>query len=66
MQFEPSGRPPSGPQRSHWYANVMGSAPDHVPTLEKLADLRAGEQQYAEAIDLVQRALRANPLDGRV
>ena len=42
MQFEPSGRPPSGPQRSHWYAKVMGSAPDHVPTLAVRARASVG------------------------
>ncbi len=42
VQFEPSGRPPSGPQRSHWYANVMGSAPDHVPTLAVRARASVG------------------------
>ena len=30
-QFEPSGRPPSAPHRTHWYARAIGVAPAHVP-----------------------------------
>ena len=33
MQFDPSGSPPSAPQRTHWYAYVIGVSPAHVPTL---------------------------------
>ena len=30
-QLPPSGRPPSAPQRTHWYANEMGCVPLHEP-----------------------------------
>jgi len=37
--------------------------PEHVPTLEKLADLRSEACDYAEGITLLERATRLNPLD---
>jgi tetratricopeptide (TPR) repeat protein len=37
--------------------------PDHVPTLEELADLRGHQGDYAESLQLLQRALKINPLD---
>jgi hypothetical protein len=30
-QLEPSAAPPSVPQRTHWYANVIGLVPDQPP-----------------------------------
>ena len=32
-QLEPSARPPSAGQRSHWYSKVSGVAPFQLPTL---------------------------------
>jgi tetratricopeptide (TPR) repeat protein len=40
--------------------------PNHVPTLVALSDLRSGKQDYAEALSLLQRALKLNPLDRRL
>jgi tetratricopeptide (TPR) repeat protein len=37
--------------------------PDHVPTIETLAALRLGVQDYPEGIALLERASRLNPLD---
>jgi predicted Zn-dependent protease len=37
--------------------------PDHVPTIETLADLRMEAQDYPEGIALLERAVRLNPLD---
>ena len=37
--------------------------PTHVSTLQALANLRIQEQDYAEGISLLERALQANPLD---
>jgi tetratricopeptide (TPR) repeat protein len=39
---------------------------DHVPTLEALSELRVQAQDYPEGIDLLRRALKANPLDRRL
>ncbi len=36
--------------------------PDHGPTLEALADLYMKTGRYDEALDLLERAMRANPL----
>jgi tetratricopeptide (TPR) repeat protein len=36
--------------------------PEHGPTLESLADLHMETGRYGEALDLLERALRANPL----
>ena len=30
-QFDPSGAPPSAPQRTHWYVNVIGELLDQPP-----------------------------------
>ncbi len=35
VQLEPSGSPPSSPQRTHWYANEIGATPAQVPALAK-------------------------------
>lgn len=40
--------------------------PNHLPTLEGLADLRAREHDHAEAVRLLQQALQHNPLDRRL
>jgi tetratricopeptide (TPR) repeat protein len=40
--------------------------PEHVKTLEALAKLLMEKQQYAEAISLFERALKANPLESRL
>jgi tetratricopeptide (TPR) repeat protein len=40
--------------------------PDHVPTLLALADLRVEAQDYAGGLELLGRALKANPLDRRL
>ncbi len=37
--------------------------PEHAPTLETLAELRRRHRDHAEALELMQRALHANPLD---
>jgi tetratricopeptide (TPR) repeat protein len=37
--------------------------PDHVPTIETLADLRLEAHDYPEGIDLLERATRLDPLD---
>jgi tetratricopeptide (TPR) repeat protein len=40
--------------------------PNHLPTIEGLADLRARAQDHAEAVRLLQQALQTNPLDRRL
>jgi tetratricopeptide (TPR) repeat protein len=40
--------------------------PDHVPTIEALADLRMESHDYPEGISLFERAIRLNPLDRRL
>src|SRR5262249_7486871 len=40
--------------------------PDHVPTLVALSALRAGQQDYAESLTLLQQALKNNPLDRKL
>src|SRR5262245_29003442 len=42
VQFEPSGSPPSAPQRSHWYSNVIGAVPFQTPAFAKRERARAG------------------------
>ncbi len=37
--------------------------PDHLPTLEALSDLLVEKEQYDEALELLQRAWKANPLN---
>jgi tetratricopeptide (TPR) repeat protein len=41
----------------------LGRFPDHVGTLESLADLLMATEQYAEALELFERALKLHPLD---
>jgi tetratricopeptide (TPR) repeat protein len=45
---------------------LLDRFPDHAPTLEALADLLMRRADYTGALDLVQRALKANPLDRRL
>jgi tetratricopeptide (TPR) repeat protein len=40
--------------------------PDHAATLEELGDLRLRQKHYDAALGLLQRALRANPLDRKL
>src|SRR5207247_9807649 len=40
--------------------------PDHVPTLRTLAHLRGAAGDHAQAITLLQQALKVNPLDRRL
>ncbi len=40
--------------------------PEHVPTLELLADLRRKHGDHAESLQLIQKALQGNPLDRRL
>jgi tetratricopeptide (TPR) repeat protein len=40
--------------------------PDQVPTLDTLGDLLMEKQDYAEAIELFARAVKANPLERRL
>jgi tetratricopeptide (TPR) repeat protein len=40
--------------------------PNHLPTLEGLADLRARGHDHAEAVRLLQKAVQHNPLDRRL
>lgn len=42
---------------------LLAHFPDHAKTLETLAELRTGAKDYAEALQLLQRARQANPLD---
>jgi tetratricopeptide (TPR) repeat protein len=37
--------------------------PDHVATVEELADLRSHQGDHAEAVSLLQHAVKVNPLD---
>jgi tetratricopeptide (TPR) repeat protein len=45
---------------------LLKQFPDHVPTLELLADLRRKRGDYPEALALAQQALKGNPLDRRL
>jgi tetratricopeptide (TPR) repeat protein len=45
---------------------LLKQFPDHVPTLERLGDLRMKKQDYAEALELYQQALKGNPLERRL
>jgi tetratricopeptide (TPR) repeat protein len=45
---------------------LLARFPDHVPTLVALSDLRAEQQDYAEALTLLQQALKNNPLDRKL
>lgn len=40
--------------------------PDHVPTLQALGDLYLERQEYTEALQRYQRALKVNPLDRKL
>ena len=40
--------------------------PEHVPTIEALADLRMTAHDYPEGIGLLEQAIRLNPLDRRL
>jgi tetratricopeptide (TPR) repeat protein len=40
--------------------------PDHVPTLELLSDLRRKHGDYTTALELIEQALKGNPLDRRL
>jgi tetratricopeptide (TPR) repeat protein len=46
--------------------DLLGRFPNHVSTLESLADLRSEANDYQEAIALLERATQANPLDRRL
>ncbi len=45
---------------------LLKQFPNHVPTLELLSDLRRKHGDYAEALELMQQALRGNSLDRRL
>ena len=42
---------------------LLARFPDHVPTMNVLADLRMEARDYAEGVALLERASRLNPLD---
>jgi tetratricopeptide (TPR) repeat protein len=42
---------------------LLARFPTHVPSLERLADLRIEAHDYAEGINLLEQAVKANPLD---
>jgi tetratricopeptide (TPR) repeat protein len=42
---------------------LLKQFPEHAPTLEDLGDLCTDQDEQYEALDLFERALRANPLD---
>jgi tetratricopeptide (TPR) repeat protein len=42
---------------------LLKQFPDHLPTLEALSDLLMEKEEYAEALELLQRAWKANPLN---
>jgi len=44
---------------------LLDRFPEHVKTLEAVADLLMEKQQYAEALGLYERAVKANPLERR-
>ena len=45
---------------------LLERIPDDAPMLEALGDLRMEAEDYAEALSLFQRALKANPLERRL
>src|SRR5262249_8191948 len=45
---------------------LLARFPDHVKTLEAVADLLMEKQHYDEALRLYERALKANPLERRL
>jgi len=46
--------------------SLLEHFPEHVPTLEKLADQCLATEKHADALGLLQRALKSNPLDRRL
>ena len=42
---------------------LLEQFPDHLPTLEALSELLVEKEKYAEALELLQRAWKANPLN---
>jgi tetratricopeptide (TPR) repeat protein len=46
--------------------DLLKHFPDHVPTLELLSDLRRKRGNHAEALELMEQALRGNALDRRL
>lgn len=45
---------------------LLQQFPNHVPTLEMLADLRRKHGDYAAALDLIQQAMKGNAVDRRL
>jgi tetratricopeptide (TPR) repeat protein len=45
---------------------LLQQFPNHVPTLELLADLRRKHGDYAAALDLIQQAMKGNSVDRRL
>jgi tetratricopeptide (TPR) repeat protein len=45
---------------------LLEKFPDHLATLDALGHLYMGEQEYADALTMFQRASRVNPLDRRL
>jgi tetratricopeptide (TPR) repeat protein len=50
----------------HAARRLLKHFPDHVPTLTTLASLRSRAGDHAQAITLLQEALKINPLDRRL
>ena len=42
---------------------LLKQFPDHLPTLEGLSELLLEKEKYAEALEMLQRARKANPLN---
>jgi len=42
---------------------LLEHIPDHLPTLEALSDLLLEREEYAEALELLKQAAKANPLN---
>ncbi|MCI0460275.1 MAG: hypothetical protein L0Z62_25260 [Gemmataceae bacterium] len=61
--FEHYQRKEQRPRAEKAARELLKRFPDHAPTLEGLADLLMARQEYAEALELFQRALKANPLE---
>jgi tetratricopeptide (TPR) repeat protein len=45
---------------------LLKQFPEHAPTLELLSDLRLKHGDYAEALELIEQAVKGNPLDRRL
>ena len=43
--------------------HLLEQFPDHLPTLEALSDMLLEKEEYIEALELLQRAWKANPLN---